>query len=85
MEPAWREDGQELFFLSADGMLMATEMKANAQVLSASIPRPLFVAVGANYFAATADGKRFLVQASPQERESDSINVVLNWPMDLGR
>jgi Tol biopolymer transport system component len=84
-EPAWREDGQELFFLSADGMLMATEMKANAQVLRAGIPRPLFVARGANYFAATGDGKRFLVQASPQERESDSINVVLNWPMDLGR
>jgi Tol biopolymer transport system component len=85
MEPAWRENGQELFFLSGDGMLMATEMKATAEVLLPGIPRPLFGARGANHFAATADGNRFLVQASPQERESDSINVVLNWPMDLRR
>jgi hypothetical protein len=85
MEPAWRENGQELFFLSGDGMLMATEMKASARVLLPGIPRPLFVARGANYFAATADGNRFLVQASPHERESDSINVVLNWPTDLHR
>jgi len=83
-EPAWREDGQELFFLSADGMLMATEIKASAQVLRVGIARPLFVARGANFFAAIA-GKVFLMQASPQERESASINVVLNWPMDLRR
>jgi Tol biopolymer transport system component len=84
MEPEWREDGQELFFLSADGMLMATEIKASAQVLRVGIARPLFVARGANFFAAIA-GKVFLMQASPHEQESDSINVVLNWPMDPAR
>ena len=85
MEPAWRENGQELFFLSGDGMLMASEIKASAQVLLPGIPRPLFVARGANYFAATADGNRFLVQVSPQKRGPDSINVVLNWPTELRR
>jgi Tol biopolymer transport system component len=85
MEPEWREDGQELFFLSADGMLMATEMKAHAQVLRAGIPRPLFVARRANVFAAIGHGKVFLMPESHQEQESDSINVVLNWPIDLAR
>jgi hypothetical protein len=43
-EPRWRRDGKELFYLSPDGQLMASEVTANGAAFQASIPKPLFKA-----------------------------------------
>jgi eukaryotic-like serine/threonine-protein kinase len=77
----WRADGKELFYLGADGTMMAVAIDTTGQ-FTAGLPQALFptrARVG-NYqkFAVTKDGKRFLISAPPQSR-SAPLTVVLNW------
>jgi hypothetical protein len=86
-QPRWRGDGQELFFVSADGKMTAVTVKAVSGAtrdFEASAPLPLFdthmTAAGIAVFQydVTADGKRFLVASTPAA-SSPSLNVVVNW------
>jgi hypothetical protein len=68
-EPQWRGDGKELFYLSADHMMMAVDVNSGS-TLQASKPKPLFRAPCSgrspayrNYYAVTADGTRFLIDS----------------------
>ncbi len=81
----WRHDGKELFYLAADNKLMAVDVKADASVFQAGIPKPLFeVRVGTaarrNHYVAAANGKRFLVVQLLEQAASAPITVVVNWP-----
>ena len=89
MEPKWRRDGRELYFLGLDAKLMAVPIKA-ASVFEAGQPAPLFqtpFTVPGNpsfsYYDVTADGRQFLmitpVGSSSGETNSPPITVVLNW------
>ena len=87
-QPVWRADGKELFYLAADGSLMAVPVNVSAQ-FEAGVPQTLFP-TGARLndagrfgddgqvYAATKDGTRFLVVG---RRQSDAapLTVVLNW------
>jgi hypothetical protein len=42
-QPRWRRDGKELFYLSLDGKLMATDVSIGS-TLRPGIPKPLFAA-----------------------------------------
>jgi DNA-binding winged helix-turn-helix (wHTH) protein/Tol biopolymer transport system component len=82
VQPIWRSDGKELYYLGLDGNLFAVEI--DEATIGAGTPRPLFRApVGPvrseveQY--ATLDGTRFLV-LKPIERQPRPINVVINWP-----
>ncbi|MBL8207763.1 MAG: PD40 domain-containing protein [Blastocatellia bacterium] len=59
----WRSDGKELYYVSADGKLMAVEVKPGGS-FEATAPRALFdlapVRAGGGY-TVTAEGDRFLV------------------------
>jgi Tol biopolymer transport system component len=84
--PRWRRDGKELFFLSADGKLMAVPVKAGA-TFEPGLARELFptrIRLGGaetvTYrYAVAADGKRFLIAVPEEEAASTPITVVLNW------
>ncbi len=88
-ESQWRGDGRELFYLAADGTLMSVGIGADDR---ANVPRPaaLFrIPLGAgelntrrNYYLASADGRRFLVNSADQPRET--LNILVNWPALLG-
>jgi Tol biopolymer transport system component len=82
VQPRWRRDGQELFYVAADRKLMAVTVKSGT-VFESDKPHALFqtalnVAELRQSFAVSADGQRFLVNA-PIETESPSLTVVLNW------
>jgi Tol biopolymer transport system component len=83
--PVWRADGRELFFLAVgSGMLMATPIGTTAQ-WDAGVPEPLFLAGTATVnpsqqYAATKDGKRFLINTRAQQSGTEPLTVVLNWP-----
>ncbi len=81
----WRRDGKELFFLSANGKLMAVEVKASASGVEFSVPRPLFEAHSTVGYAVTADGQRFLLNTPVEESASAPITVVMNWTAELKR
>lgn len=82
----WRGDGKELFFLAADGQLMAADITSNqttfvtapAHALFDTGIRGLFVD-RRNHYVATKDGQRFLFNLTPEEDVAAPITVVLNW------
>jgi Tol biopolymer transport system component len=90
MQPHWRADGRELFFLSLvpqPSRLMATDVATGAK-FEAGVPKPLFPvylsASARNTFLPSRDGQRFLLVATPPN-EAAPTTIVLNWMADLGR
>ena len=87
-EPWWRADGRELFYLAPDSRLMSVEIKAGA-VFEAGVPVALFPMTatpdGWTRYAATGDGKRFLVVAPERSQTLTPTTVVLNWNAEVGK
>ncbi len=94
--PRWSRDGRELFYLAADGQLMAVPVRITGArsdlVPDLGTPKPLFdarlvggssTAVGfrAQYDVAP-DGQRFLVNLETGSSDSP-ITVVVNWQSGL--
>jgi len=89
--PRWRGDGRELFFLAADGKMMAVAVKAIAGArpsFEAGDPVPLFDAhmvFPANstqfQYDVTADGRRFLIDTTGDSGAAATppFTVVVNW------
>jgi Tol biopolymer transport system component len=83
----WRRDGKELFYIAADGRLMAVEVTTEG-TFRAGTPKPLFQPrgwgqYGGPHYAVAADGQRFLFAVPPAEAPEPTIRVVLNWPAIL--
>jgi Tol biopolymer transport system component len=92
VEPKWRRDGKELFYLARNRNLMTVSM-TSGDTLTAGPPRALFMTrarisrtmyAGRNQYDVTADGQRFLMNV-PVEAASTPITVVVNWPAALRR
>jgi Tol biopolymer transport system component len=90
MQPEWRGDGQELFYISADGKLTAVPVVTDAAALRAGEPRALFavevpepIAPYQTDYAVTADGQRFLVNTVVEQPTRPSLTVILNWTAGL--
>ena len=85
MQPRWRRDGGELFFLSAAGRLMAAPIRAGA-AFDAGAPVDLSIEterdiLGGRYVYDVADlGRRFLVIRRITRESPAPMTVVLNWP-----
>ena len=67
VQPQWRRDGKELFYVALDGTLMAADVKP-ASTFEPGVPQPLFkmntqVLFARNSYSPTADGRRFLVNS----------------------
>ena len=82
MQPRWRADGKELFYLTPDKTLMAVSIPSPDR---AAVPAPLFQTRATGYFYASRqdyspsqDGQRFLVN-SMLAPGSQSIEVLLGW------
>ena len=68
LHPKWRRDGRELFFLAADGWMMAADITVRGSTIVAGRPHPLFRIqlndIGAEWFSpydVDALGQRFLL------------------------
>ena len=89
-EPRWRGDGKELFYLSAEGKMMAVPIKTGAS-FEAGSPVALFqthrrAPVSAQDFFSydvTADGQRFLVITKVNEANPAPLSILLNWSSEL--
>ena len=85
--PHWRRDGKELYYLAADGQLMAVTVKANAVGLDFDPPHALFALPGDDFsFDVAPDGQRILALLPPEgEKESSELTVLTNWREGLSR
>jgi serine/threonine protein kinase len=88
-EPAWRPDGKELYYLAADGSLMAVSVTTGpafeaapaARLFQTSLSTLVNTSFVRNQYVVSVDGQRFLLNqpAGP----SASIVVVVDWPAGL--
>lgn len=90
VEPQWRQDGPELFYLGLDRKLFATSIistspfdVAPARVLfQTGVPLTL-TTPNRNTYAASGDGRSFLVNTDVPNPGSSVITVVINWAAEL--
>jgi Tol biopolymer transport system component len=91
VQPRWRPDGKELYFIAPDGRLMAVSISPSAAAVEAGLPVPLFPSRlpgggSANFFkhqfAVSPDG-RFLLNQSIEESSTLPITVIVNWDSGL--
>jgi serine/threonine protein kinase len=91
VQPRWKGDGKELFFLSLEGKLMTVTIDALSNTIEPGIPHVLFdagaPAIGSygapsSSYTVTPDGQRFYVAVPPQTAPvgPNRIHVILNWP-----
>ncbi len=90
IEPKWRRDGRELFFVAADQHMMAVSVNPDgafeAGVSAMLFPtRVLFSAgaIAARQYVVTADGQRFLIDQPTAGPAASSITVMINWTATL--
>jgi dipeptidyl aminopeptidase/acylaminoacyl peptidase len=80
--PVWSRDGKELYYIAADGKMMAVEVKTGAK-FEAGSPKSLFDAhLAGNGFDVGKDG-RFLIPVPVEQGGATPITVVLNWTAGL--
>ena len=84
IQPKWRRDGKELFYLALDGTLMAVPLKLGA-LPEVGQPEPLFqtridATTGFTWhqYDLSPDGQRFLVNTP--ETLTSPLMVIANWP-----
>ena len=81
----WREDGKELFYLAPDGRLMAVDITAREAAIDIGRAIPLFAVPpgpsrsrgSASWYAASADGQRFLINTNVED--PSPITFLLGW------
>jgi len=84
VQPRWRGNGRELFYLAPDGSMMSVAI-APGQAFVPLAPRRLFSVpegLGSpilDEYGVTADGQRFLVAEPIRARGTPPINVLVNW------
>jgi eukaryotic-like serine/threonine-protein kinase len=85
LQPQWRGDGKELFFLANDGSMWAAPIDT-AREFQAGLAQRLFetgaAAPGRRQYAVTKDGQRFLVlvpRSSERNASPEPLTVVVNW------
>jgi Tol biopolymer transport system component len=85
-EPAWRGDGKELYFLSPDDSIMSVRLNPAGSRIEASAPTRLFQVRTAGirrpyltHYVASADGRRFLVNAATGDPAPPMVSVLVNW------
>jgi Tol biopolymer transport system component len=93
VEPRWRSDGKELFYLGADRILRAVRIteSTDGSSITAAAPQPLFRAATYSGFSAntrieyavTHDGERFLIPVAVESATAAPITVVFNWTLAL--
>jgi hypothetical protein len=92
VQPRWRRDGKELFYIASDGTLMGVEVTTSPvfQVLNRhALFDPQISGGGSVQFVfrydVAPDGHHFLVntQGQPEGAPSEPITVVLNWQEGL--
>jgi Tol biopolymer transport system component len=89
VQPLWRGDGKELFYLSLGGDVTTVPIAPKATGLEFGVQQKLFTAVptivvGARgAWSATPDGQRFLIVSAAGGSNVSPITVIMNWQSGL--
>jgi eukaryotic-like serine/threonine-protein kinase len=85
-EPRWRQDGKELFYLSAEGKMMAVALTAGATFEAGSAVtlfqthrRQRVSTQDVFSYDVSGDGQRFLIITKVDEANAAPLSILLNW------
>ena len=81
--PEWRGDGKEIYYLGLDNKVMAVSVRADS-TFHAESPVALFEmqpsqSPFASNFDVSADGQKFLLNASAADQGSPPFSLIVNW------
>jgi Tol biopolymer transport system component/predicted Ser/Thr protein kinase len=87
VQPRWRRDDKELYYLAPDGAMMAVAFPPAA---NSAAPRALFNSGLApddarDQFAVSPDGERFLLELPAPDSGAVPVTVVVNWTAGLAK
>ena len=85
-QPRWRPDGKELFFVAADGKLMAVPVTGSGSAFEPGVAVPLFqpqLVTSSAFphkpqYAVARDG-RFLINQPAKDAAATPITLLMNW------
>jgi DNA-binding winged helix-turn-helix (wHTH) protein/Tol biopolymer transport system component len=83
VEPMWRKDGKELFYLAPDYSIVSVPFQPGELPVigrpKALFRAPINTSTTRNHYAVTPDGKRFLINVEDQSSYLSPITVMVNW------
>ena len=84
VQPRWRRDGRELYFLAPDGKMMAVDLPVG-NAFEAGTPHALFQTNvvpddSVDQYVVTGDGQRFVMMTPVGAAQSYAIQVITDWP-----
>ena len=85
MEPIWRPDGRELFYLDLEGRLVAVPVTTQPSFdigVGVSLFRTGMRPYHFGQYAVARDGQRFLL-LEPDNSAGEALTFVLDWPARL--
>jgi Tol biopolymer transport system component len=86
VQPLWRSDGKEIFYIAPDNRIMAAEVGYKGDVLEVVAVRPLFgpiVVLQGHAYDVSADGQRFLARTAADLTNTGTLTLVQNWTATL--
>jgi eukaryotic-like serine/threonine-protein kinase len=90
LEPRWRADGKELFFLDSEGKVMSVAVKTDGAAFEADsanllfqLNAPLLLPTSRTRYTVSYDGQRFLFNLPPLQVINAPITVILDWTATL--
>ncbi|HYM76434.1 MAG TPA: protein kinase [Candidatus Dormibacteraeota bacterium] len=87
VDPKWRGDGKELYFLDLSDNLMAVDVSESGTAPRLGVPHALFQAIGVQRqvgtYVVTKDGKKFLINSGSAKQGSEPLTLVTNWTAEL--
>ena len=84
VQPRWRRDGRELFYISTDNKIMSAEITEQRSSLLVGKVQSLFQVnpvpfAGGSNFDVTGDGNKFVVASLPASQVSEPLTLIVNW------
>ena len=84
LQPIWREDGRELYFLGLDGSLNAVAVRPGSPPQFSTRAELFQTGLRPNenveQYAASPNGQRFLLLKVVDDKNRSSVGVVVGWP-----
>jgi eukaryotic-like serine/threonine-protein kinase len=87
VQPTWRGDGRELFYLGLDGALYTVDISADGGTLRTGTPNLLFrtslpvISAVVEQYRPSADGQRFLLCVPLTFVQHEPLRMLLNWEL----
>ena len=87
VDPRWRGDGKELYYLDLTDNLMAVDVDGSGAAPRLGAPHALFQASGVQRqvgtYVVTADGKKFLINSGSTKQGTEPLTLVTNWTAEV--